>query len=226
MTGKNRERYLAAGAMTSLWAALIVLSFAEEAVAQGPQGFDKQAARVTLDFRVGALWPGREAIFAPPGTRFSFGARVAPYLGREGVAHRFSIPIGFDYVHISRYEYFDPGLGSDARFREQYVVIGPGLGFDVVQTRQVDLTVRYGAAAVGNLTTFELPNIYDYDEWEDVCHLSAFEGYCPSDWNFLGNAGASLRLFPKQDFPLYFGVDYTRYAGLKNQLVGTVGFVF
>ena len=224
MTGRNGKRYSAAGAITGLGAVLIILSFAAEAVAQGPQGFDKQAARATLDLRVGALWPGREAVFAPAGTRFSIGGRIAPYLGREGVAHRFSIPVGFDYVHISRYDYFDPGLGSDARFREQYLLINPGLGFDVVQTPRVDLMLRYGAAAVGNLTTFELPNIYD--EWEDVCHLSAFEGYCPSDWNFFGNAGASLRLFPKEGFPLYFGVDYTRYAGLKNQLVGTIGFAF
>lgn len=224
MARKNRERHLAAGAMTGLWTALIVLNFALGAVAQVPQDSDKQSAGVTLDLRVGALWPGREALFAPAGTRFSVGARVAPYLGREGVAHRFSIPIGFDYVHISQYDYFDPGLGSDARFREQYLVINPGLGFDVVQTPRVDLMLRYGAAAVGNLTTFELPNIYD--EWEDVCHLNAFEGYCPSDWNFLGNAGASLRLFPKEGSSLYFGVDYTRYAGLKNQLVGIVGFAF
>lgn len=83
---------------------------------------------------------------------------------------------------------------------------------------------NFGDAVVGNLTTFELPNTFG--EWEDVCHLNAFEAYCPSDWNFFGNAGASLRVFPKEDFPLYFGVDYTRYAVLKNQLVGTIRFTF
>jgi hypothetical protein len=36
----------------------------------------------------------------------------------------------------------------------------------------------------------------------------------------------SLRVFPKEGFPLYFGFDYTRYAILKNQFVGTIGIAF
>ena len=203
---------------------LALLSTPLMAPAQAPPQAGKQAARATFDFRVGALWPGREAVFAPAGTRFSFGLRVAPYLGQGRITHRLSIPIGFDYIPVSRYDYFDPNLNSDARFREQYVLINPGLGVDIVQKQRVDLTLRYGAAAAANLTTFELPSIYA--EWEDVCHLQAFEGYCPSDWNFLGNAGVSLRVFPKEDYGLYFGVDYTRYAGLKNQLVGIIGLAF
>ena len=197
---------------------------AVSAPAQDLPVFEKQAARATIDFRVGAMWPGREAAFASAGTRWSFGARVAPYLGKGGFRHRLSLPITFDYIPVSRFDYFDPNLASDARYREQFVLINPGIGVDVVQTPRVDVTIRYGAAIVGNLTRFELPNIYD--EWEDVCHLEAFEGYCPSDWNFLGNAGASLRVSPKEGFPLYFGLDYTRYAGLNNQLVGTIGFAF
>lgn len=192
--------------------------------AQGPPGFDKQSARMTLDFRVGALWPGREATFASANTRFSLGARFAPYLGRGRVTHRLSLQFGIDYIPVSKYEYFDDFLQSDVRYREEILVLNPALGFDVVQTPHVDLVVRYGGAAMANRTRLELPDIYG--QFEDVCHLQAFEGACPSRWNFVGNAVTSLRLFPKDGLPLYFGVDYTRYAAYKNQLVGTVGFAF
>ena len=190
---------------------------------RGPE-FDKESARATLDFRVGALWPGRETPYAEAKTRFDFGMRVAPYLGQGRVTHRFSLQFSFDYIPVSRFDYFDPVLGSDARLRESIVAFGPALGFDIVQTPQVDITVRYGAAALANLTRLELPDVYG--NWEDVCHLEAFEGACPSRWNFVGNAGTSLRIFPKKNFPLYFGVDYTRNAGIKNQLVGIIGLGF
>jgi hypothetical protein len=190
----------------------------------GGAAFQKDTVRATLDFRVGALWPGRETAFAEAKTRFDFGVRVAPYLGQGRVTHRLSLQFAFDYIPVSRFDYFDPVLGSDARLRESIVAFGPALGFDIVQTPQVDITVRYGAAALANLTRLELPDVYG--NWEDVCHLEAFEGACPSRWNFVGNAGTSLRIFPKKDFPLYFGVDYTRYAGIKNQLVGIIGLGF
>ncbi len=209
---------------TALVVALIGFSLAAKGQAQFPAQFDKQAARGTFDFRLGAMWPGREAVFTGVRTRTALGVRVAPYLGRGKITHRLSLPISVDYIPVSTFEYFDSSLGSDARFLEQYIVVNPGLGFDIVQTPRVDLTARFGAAIVANLTTFELPN--NFGEWEDVCHLNAFDPDCPSDYNFLGNAGASLRVFPKENFPLYFGVDYTRYAGLKNQLVGMVGIAF
>lgn len=190
---------------------------------RGPE-FDKESARATLDFRVGALWPGREAAYAEAKTRFDFGMRIAPYLGQGRVTHRLSLQFAFDYIPVSRFDYFDPVLGSDARLRESILVFGPALGLDIVQTPQVDITVRYGAAALANLTRLELPDVYG--NWEDVCHLEAFEGACPSRWNFVGNAGTSLRIFPKKNFPLYFGVDYTRNAGIKNQLVGIIGLGF
>jgi len=177
-----------------------------------------------MDLRIGALWPGRETPYAEAKTRFDFGVRIAPYLGQGRVTHRLSAQFAFDYIPVSRFDYYDPVLGSDARLRESIVAFGPALGFDIVQTPQVDLTVRYGGTALANLTRLELPDVYD--DWEDVCHLAAFESACPSRWNFVGSAGASLRVFPKKDFPLYFGVDYTRHAGIKNQLVGIIGLAF
>lgn len=191
--------------------------------AQPGSEFVKESAHGTLDLRVGALWPGRETPYAEAKTRFDIGMRVAPYLGQGRVTHRFSAQFAFDYIPVSRFDYFDPVLGA-ARLRESIVAFGPALGIDIVQTPQVDITVRYGAAALANLTTLELRNVYG--SWEDVCHLEGFRGACPSRWNFVGNAGTSLRVFPKKDFPLYFGVDYTRNAGIKNQLVGIIGLAF
>jgi hypothetical protein len=212
--------------MKNKWfvAGLLGLSLAMRAQAQIPTVFNKQAARGTLDFRIGAMWPGREAVFTGARTRTALGVRVAPYLGQGKFTHRLSLPISVDYIPVSTFEYFDSRLGSDARFIEQYVVFNPGLGIDLVQTSRVDLTARFGGALVANMTRFELPNTFG--DWEDVCHLNAFDPYCPSDYSFLANGGVSLRVFPKEHFPLYFGVDYTRYAVLKNQLVGTIGFAF
>ncbi|MBI4165632.1 MAG: hypothetical protein HY508_07865 [Acidobacteria bacterium] len=209
---------------SALCIVLLVMSLAAQAQTPFPAPFEKKSARATVDFRVGGMWPGREAVFTGIRTRTSLGVRVAPYLGKGKLSHRLSIPITVDYVPISTREYYDSGLGSDARFREQYVVINPAVGFDIVQTAHVDLTAHFGGALVGNLTTFELPT--DFGQWEDVCHLNAFDPYCPSNWDFSGNGGASLRIFPKENFPLYFGVDYTGYAVLRNQLVGTIGFAF
>jgi hypothetical protein len=205
----------------ALGVAILLAAAAPLGWAQPGSGFVKESARGTVDLRVGALWPGRETPYAEAKTRFDIGMRVAPYLGQGRVTHRLSAQFAFDYIPVSRFDYFDPVLGSDARLRESIVAFGPALGIDIVQTPQVDITVRYGAAALANLTTLELRDVYG--NWEDVCHLEAFRGACPSRWNFVGNAGASLRVFPKKDFPLYFGVDYTRNAGIKNQLVGIIG---
>jgi len=205
--------------LSVLFVALAPLGWAQ----RGP-GFEKVSARGTTDLRIGALWPGRETPYAEAKTRFDFGMRIAPYLGQGRVTHRLSLQFSFDYIPVSRFDYYDPVLGSDARLRESIAAFGPALGFDIVQTPQVDLTVRYGGTALANLTRLELPDVYG--DWEDVCHLAAFEGACPSRWNFVGSAGASLRIFPKKDFPLYFGVDYTRHAAIKNQLVGIIGLAF
>jgi len=209
---------------TALSLVLLGLSLSAHAQSPFPASYDKKLTRLTLDFRIGAMWPGREAVFTGVRTRTAMGVRVAPFLGKGKFTHRLSIPFTFDYVPVSTHEYFDQDLASDARFREQYAVINPAVGFDIVQTPNVDLTAHFGGALVGNLTTFELPD--NFGQWEDVCYLNAFDPYCPSKWNFFGNGGASLRIFPKENFPLYFGVDYTRYAVLKNQLVGTIGFAF
>jgi len=191
--------------------------------AQPESGFVKESAHATVDLRIGALWPGRETPNAEAKTRFDIGLRVAPYLGQGRVTHRLSAQFALDYFPVSQFRYYDPVLGI-VRLRESIVAFGPALGIDIVQTKQVDITVRYGAAALANLTTLELRDVYG--NYEDICDLVEFRGACPSRWNFVGNAGASMRVFPWKDFPLYFGVDYTRNAGIKNQLVGTIGLAF
>lgn len=209
-------------ALRVLSATATLLAFSPCLVAQQSPRPSREAHFGILDFRIGAMWPGRETPLAEANTRFNFGMRFAPYLGDGHVTRRLSAQIAVDYNPVSRTDFFDPVLGN-ARLREEIVLVNPALGFDVVQASQLHLTVRYGGAGVANLTRLELPNIYG--EYQNVCNLAAFRGACPSRWGFVGNAGAALRIFPKQGFPLYFGVDYTRYAALKNQLVGIVGFL-
>jgi len=192
--------------------------------ASGPAQVTKESARGTADLRVGSLWEHGNTLSELNYTRFSIGARISPYLGQSRVTHRLSVQFAVDYVPVSTTDYFDPILNSKAQISEHLVVLNPGLGFDVLQRPQADITLRYGGAVFGNLTLLELPSLYG--GWEDVCDLSAFSGACPSRWNFLGNAGVSVRYFPTKHHSFYFGADHTRYAGRKNQLVGTFGGYF
>ena len=146
------------------------------------------------------------------------------YLGQGSVTHRFSLQFAGDYLPISSAEFFDPGLSSDVRIREELGVFNPALGFDILQTSRVDLTVRYGGAAVGNFTRLLLRE--RTGSFEDVCNLEAFEESCPTRWSLLGNAGVSFRIFPRENGRFYFGADYTRFATAKNQFVGTFGWAF
>jgi len=186
--------------------------------------FMKEYNRFGIDLRLGALWQQGTGLVDHESTRFAAGGRFFLYLGQKSLLHRLSVQTAIDYVPLWKTTYYDEGLGSVVRLSEHILILNPGLGFDVVQTPRFDLTLRYGAASYANRNRVALPNIYG--EFEDVCYLDVFEGACTSDWRFLGNAGGGFRIFPKKDFPLYFGLDYTRYAGRKNHLVSTVGISF
>lgn len=185
---------------------------------------DKPSRRVTLDFHAGAFWEKQKALDGRTTTHPWFGLLFSPYLGREGMLRRVSIQFGFDFVPIRSSEFFDPDLGRFGRVSDQFLSINPALAFDVVQTSHVDVTLRYGGAPVVSFTTIELETLTG--EFRDVCDVEPFSGLCPADWSFLGNAGATLRIYPRRDSGFHFGVDYTRFAGRLNQLVGVIGVTF
>lgn len=219
-THKGRERGVMRKASVVFAAVPMLFVLATPASAQ----FMKEYNRVGIDLRLGALWQQGMGLVDHKSTRFAVGGRFFAYLGKKSLLHRLSAQVAVDYVPLWSTKYYDEWLGSVVKLSEHILVLNPRLGFDVVQTSQFDFTVHYGSAGYANRNRIALPNIYG--EFEDVCYLDALEGACPSDWRFLGNAGAGFRVFPKKGLPFYIGADYTRYGGRKNQLVGTVGLSF
>lgn len=199
--------------------ALVTLSIlcAAPAVAQLRSG----SANGLFEFRVGGFFstnnfPKKNYSYA------SLGVKVAGYLNRESVL-RPNLQLAFDYLPVSRQDYYNFELKSPARIREHLFIANPGIGLDVQGSGFV-LAFHYGLAAVGKWTSLAL--LDRYDRYENVCSLQAFSTSCPLAWNFLGNGGGGVRAFPLRNNPFYLGIDYTRYAGRKNQLVGTIGAIF
>jgi hypothetical protein len=202
-------------------AAGLMLAGAGEAAAQ--RGFER-SGRGAIELRLGAHWKQGERQAELEETKFSGGFRGAYHpLDRRGL-RRLSFQFAFDYVPVSTVAFFDRQFGVPARFRDEILIINPAAGFDVVQSPHVDLTLRYGGALVGNRTRFELPDFFG--QFQDVCGFREFEDVCPSRWNFLGNAGVGARFYPSRWGNFFFGVDFTRYAISRNQLVGTLGWAF
>jgi len=195
------------------------------AAAQPSSGQEgRPRGRFGFDFRLGALWQEEAAFVGQDTTQFSMGGRFAFYPSRKTLLRRFSAQFAFDKAPVSKTDFFDPLLGTRARLREDIWVLSPRLAFDVVQRSRVELSLHYGGAGVGDRQRLQL--LSAYGTFQDVCDLVEFAAYCTSDWSFVGNAGAGLRFYPLGDWPFYFGGEYTRFAGRKNQLLGTIGLSF
>ncbi len=194
------------------------------AAQEEPRGFEKASNHGAADLRAGAGWGRASSLVERGGGQFDIGFGLLAYFGQEGVRHRFGFNFALDFLPVDTTDFFDETLGTRARLSKQLLILNPGLGFDVVQTPHVDVTLHYGGALVANLTRFELRNTFG--QFEDVCNLEAFRNLCPTRWGFLGNARVGARFFPRRNHPFYFGVDYARYALGRNHLVGTIGLAF
>lgn len=193
--------------------------------AQAKHGeFEKKSDVGTIELRFGAQEGRASGLVETGGRQFAAGVGVLAYLGQGRVTHRTNFNFALDVLPLSSTDFFDQSLGARARINKTLLILNPGLGFDVVQSPHVDVALHYGGAIVRNFTTFQLRDTSG--QFQDVCDLEAFRSRCPARWSFLGNAGASARFFPRRDKPFYFGIDYTRYALGRNQIVGTIGFAF
>ncbi len=189
-----------------------------------PGQVDQQTAHAAMDLRLGAFWETISAPSRQTESHFNVGFGFTPYLGHGTVRHRFSLPFAIGYVPISSTTFFEPAFGSDVKLATQLLTLNTSLAFDIVQKPRVALAAHYGGAGVRNYTTFSLETVNG--GFQNVCHLRAFAGNCPSEWNYLGNGGVTLRVLPMKYRRWYVGLDYTRFAGSKNQLVGAIGAAF
>lgn len=209
---------------THLIAVAALLLTAQQAMGEDPK---KDLAHGTFEVRFGGLWEGANSPTDIDRTGFgSIGFRFAAYTGQGAVTRRLNVQISYDAVIISDTEVFNPSLDQNVFVIKRAHVLNPAVGFDVVQTSHVDLTAHIGVAALGNHTKVLDPlSPIDDDEGglESLCSLQEFQATCGTEWNYLGNAGGNLRIYPKKGSNIFFGVAYTRYAAGINQLVGTFG---
>ena len=180
--------------------------------------------RVTFDVRGGVAHQESGTLNDKSSTLGAVGLGFSVQFGRDLKFQRWRFGVAFDVVPLSGETFFDPVLDDDVRIEDDLIIVNPRIGFDIVQKPKADLTLYYGGAAVGVTRTFMLRGAFG--DFESVCNFNAFRDECPERWNWLGNAGVSLRYYPKANGRLYVGSDYTRYATGKNSVMGTIGIRF
>jgi hypothetical protein len=185
---------------------------------------DKDSSGSSLELRLGAVFSDRGGDRFRT-TQFSVGGKVAGRLGRKGFSRRLSVGAAFDYQPVSAEDFYFEEFGGTARARQHNLLVSPRLGVDLVQSERFDLTVFGGGTLDVNWQRFELQNYLE--EWNNVCrYYEGLDNVCTTDYSFVGHFGAGVRYFPISDQKFYVGLDYTRFTNRKNQLLGTVGFVF
>jgi hypothetical protein len=218
------KRVLSAVSVLTMVLAVGILAKAQEE----NQPFEKKSARGSYELNVGGGWSRPSGLLPGGGGQFDIGIAGIHYLGRRRIMHRLSYSWELDYVLAGTSTYFDQTLGSDARVRKQQLILNETMGFDLVQTSHLDLTLRYGGALIDNMTTFYLKDSSEpsFTGYRNVCSLDAFSSRCSAHFSALGNEGVGLRIYPRRHSPIYFGVTYTRFALGGNRLVATIGASF
>jgi hypothetical protein len=190
---------------------------------QDPADPPTQPPPLEVDVRVGTITP-LEAEIGP----VSVGARLAAYPWRGNAASRFSVQFVGDYVYVADEEIFDPELRSGTKFTDHFFTLSPAIGVDLVRTSRVNLEVRVGGTVLGERTTFSLEGDIDndFEQFENVCGLTAFRDRCDSEYDFSTHLAVGFRVLRKPGSPLFFGVDYTWLTLGQHQVVGTIGVAF
>jgi hypothetical protein len=147
-----------------------------------------------------------------------------PLAQRSSIWNRLSVRGSFDGAGLGGQD-----IASDIRDKERLYLVNFSLGVDAIRTSRLDLIVHGGGAisrdhfVVEAFTPFG--GAFGTGGFAGAC--SEGPGICDSVWNFLGNGGAEALFVPKQSWSNFFvGVDYTRFAGAKNQTMFTTGVRF
>lgn len=174
-----------------------------------------------VDLRVGGVFADKSSPEA--GTNhLSVGVGFGGHLGDSFVSRLVSLNFSFDYLPLSRDDFYVAQFRDMVRVREHGFLLSPAIGFDLVRTNRANITVSTGVTASGYWQTFSLRD--RWDRWENVCHLNAFRSDCHSQWDLLINYGLGTRMFFTEN--TYLGAVYTRYSNKKNQLLATLGGAF
>ena len=112
---------------------------------------------------------------------------------------------------------------------ERLYLVNFAVGIDAIQTSRFAITLHGGGALARDHFVVQefspFGGTFGSGGFVGACNLGP--GLCQSIWNFIGNGGVEARVVPKKNWSLFFiGVDYTRFAGAKDQTVFTTGITF
>lgn len=190
-----------------------------------PAGAADDLPRFMVEGRFGAI--GIESggfLDISEGNHFSLGALVAYRPTAIPPLNRFTGRLSIDGAGLGGQD-----LATGYKNVERLYLVNFALGFDAVHTDRFAVTLHGGGAISRDrfvLQAFsQFGGSFGTGGYVSACSLGP--NLCDSVWNFLGNAGAEVRVVPRGSWPFFFiGVDYTRFAGAKNQTMFTTGISF
>lgn len=196
-------------------AAAVLLFAGSRALAQDDQ------LRYSFEGRMGFTHlPSTTFLASPEGNHFSGGVlgSYRPSITEGSVWNRFTGRISFDRTGLGG-EDVDVGL----KVTERLWLTNFAVGFDAVQLPRFNLILHGGVAIARD--SFVIQGQTTSGQFVDAC--SSFPGFCDSDWSLLGNEGVDARFVPMESWSFFFvGMDYTHFAGSKNQFMFLGGFAF
>ena len=142
-------------------------------------------AQALVDFRVGGLFSTTNQ----PENKIdnvSVGLKITGPLGKVGNAS-----LVVDYVPISKEDFHVPAIGDFVRVREHGVLISPAVGFYVVKTKKGLIGLNLGITVLGKWQTLSFRS--RYNQWQNVCYLSAFDEFCTNSLSLVGSYGGGFR---------------------------------
>ena len=188
------------------------------ALAQGAA--DGSAAE--FDFRVGSLRPQPGNLSRP-----TLGGRLVLYFWDGDFGRRVSLQITGDYQRTGREEGFDEVFRTRSLVEEDFLVVGPAIGVDLVRRSRLAIDARLGGLLVRERTQFSINSadgfIYDNDEYENVCSFQGFGERCRSSYAVAAAFSLGVRAYLRPNQGLFVGVDYTGLSRGQHLVVGSIG---
>jgi hypothetical protein len=175
-----------------------------------------------LDLRVGALWPEDGAQPRP-----SIGGRLALRPWMSVLSGRLSLQFTGDFRSFGGENGWDDAFQVRRRITRNRMVLGAGIGFDLVRTERTTFDVRAGGAFVRTRTNFLIDSsqgfTFDGNTWENVCPFEGFKERCSTAYEGTPALAIGFRRDLVESGFTFVGVDYTGLGIGQHILAGTVG---
>lgn len=191
--------------------------------AQSP---DKPMAKTnptgTIELRVGAIHAAGNYLTARPGNHFSAGFMLSynPWYAKNSLLNRLTFRGSFDGAGMANQ--VDTSSGKYLKLRERLYFVNLGAGFDALRSERLEITPHFGFALARDSFSVAAQGYYGY--MQSIC--SYYGGVCESKWGLPAAAGMEFRYFPSKNGRFFFGLDPTKFAGRKSEIVATIGYKF